>query len=330
MHGVGTEKDVSEANAAEAAAEKMDLAFGQPVGTTTFNTPPLGSGEFEPPRSATGTPAESLLAAVKPQENANPYTQGQMPQPMGSQSIGPNDFQKIADKYTHAAEQGVLGMQGYNAGTYANQMPQPTNVATTIGANDYSNQMPQPTGVTNPYAQGQMPQPIGPSNANVRTVRDAITQNVGSAGAGNGAPTGFTAPAGNIPTPPIPLRDLQGPSIAEGIAGAFGLSTQQQFDKFYKGYIDQGHNETDAYNKAIGDIQTMRANAKPGSFDRSGKTQKIQQLMPDGTYQLVDAPYKRGGGVHSSQIVDHVLTKFGASLPASSNPYYGNMAGRRR
>ena len=73
----------------------------------------------------------------------------------------------------------------------------------------------------------------------------------------------------------------------------------------------------------------MRANAQPGPFDRNGKTQKIQKLMPDGTYQWVDAPYKRGGGVHSSQIVDHVLAKFGASLPASNNSLYGNKAGRR-
>jgi len=336
MHGVGTEKDVSEANAAEAAAARMDQAFGQPVGTTTFNTPPLGGGAFEPPRSATGTPAESLLAAVQPSTpepmqpapNANlavatpgvsqpvtppnAYAQGQMPQPTGESPSNP--FADIANKYTTAANTGIAGMQGYNAGTYANQMP-------------------QPTGPINPYAQGQMPQPSGPSDASVRAARDAITQNMG----GNAPSTQPTAPstqpmptAGNVPTPPIPLRDLQGPSIAEGIAGAFGLSTQQQFDKFYKGYIDQGHNELDAYNKAISDIQTMRSNAKPGPFDKGGKRQMIQQIMPDGTIQMVPAPYKRGGGVHNSQMVDHVLTKFGASLPASSNPYFGNMAGRRR
>ena len=336
MHGVGTEKDVSEANAAEAAAARMDQAFGQPVGTTTFNTPPLGGGAFELPRSATGTPAESLLSAVQPSTpepmqpapNANlavatpgvsqpvtppnAYAQGQMPQPTGESPSNP--FADIANKYTTAANTGIAGMQGYNAGTYANQMP-------------------QPTGPINPYAQGQMPQPSGPSDASVRAARDAITQNMG----GNAPSTQPTAPstqpmptAGNVPTPPIPLRDLQGPSIAEGIAGAFGLSTQQQFDKFYKGYIDQGHNELDAYNKAISDIQTMRSNAKPGPFDKGGKRQMIQQIMPDGTIQMVPAPYKRGGGVHNSQMVDHVLTKFGASLPASSNPYFGNMAGRRR
>ena len=60
------------------------------------------------------------------------------------------------------------------------------------------------------------------------------------------------------------------------------------------------------------------------------KTRKVKKLMPDGTYQWVDEPYKKGGGVHNSQIVDHVLTKFGASLPASNHPLFGNMAGRRR
>ena len=180
-----------------------------------------------------------------------------------------------------------------------------------------------------PNVQPNAPHSLTPNTASAPqpSVSSAYTETQPSIA--DQANAAIPTPMNGVPTPPIPLRDLQGPNWAEGIAGAFGLSTQQQFDKFYNGYIGQGHNETDAYNKAIGDIQTMRANAQPGPFDRNGKTQKIQKLMPDGTYQWVDAPYKRGGGVHSSQIVDHVLAKFGASLPASNNSLYGNKAGRR-
>ena len=121
----------------------------------------------------------------------------------------------------------------------------------------------------------------GPSDAALRLARDSITQNLGGTGGGATAPSPAAQPmptAGNVPTPPIPIRDLQGPGILENIAGVFGLSTQQQFDKFYNGYTAQGLNPTDAYNKAIGDIQTMRANAKPGPFDRGGKRQMIPKI----------------------------------------------------
>jgi hypothetical protein len=115
----------------------------------------------------------------------------------------------------------------------------------------------------------------GPSDAALRLARDTITQNLGGTGGeaavtGGGGTAQAMPTAGNVPTPPIPLRDLQGPDIAEKIAGLFGLSTQQQLDKFYKQYTDQGLSDIDAYNKAISDIQTMRANAKPGPFDKHG------------------------------------------------------------
>jgi len=123
----------------------------------------------------------------------------------------------------------------------------------------------------------------GPSDAALRLARDTITQNLGGTGGGaavtGGGGTAPTFPGNKVPTPPIPVRDLQGPDIAEKVAGFFGLSTQQQLDKFYKQYTDQGLNETDAYNKAIGDIQTMRANAKPGPFDRSGHDAEMQARM---------------------------------------------------
>ena len=362
IRGQGTQQDTEQANAAEAAAEKMNTAFGAPIGATTA----FGSGvsipgsTFEPKRSATGTPSESLLAAIQPKENiiTNPYDQGQMPQPTNLANQA-NDFQKIADQYKHSADQGILGMQGYNVGTYANQMPQPTNVATTIGANDYANQMPQPIGsadTNNPYSQGQMPQPSGGvSNANIRSVRDAITQNMGGnapstpaqpvqspAPVQSTAPVKSTAPAAtqpmptanNVPMPPIPASDLQGPKWVEGLLGLVGLNTQQHLDRLYNNYTNQGLGPTDAYNKSISDIQDMR---KPTSGpDRGGeRTQKIQKLMPDGTYQWVDQPFNKGGvakssrSLHNNAIVEQALHKISAPLPALDQPLMAAKAGRR-
>jgi hypothetical protein len=140
--------------------------------------------------------------------------------------------------------------------------------------------------------------------------------------------------AGNVPTPPIPIRDLQGPGILENIAGVFGLSTQQQFDKFYNGYTAQGLNPTDAYNKAIGDIQTMRANAKPGPFDRGGKRQMIPKIMPDGTTQMVyedtGTPYAYGGSVNP--MIDHALSlahQYGSPLHDAVRLAMQHQPGRR-
>ena len=170
-------------------------------------------------------------------------------------------------------------------------------------------QMPQPVGITNPYTEGQMPQPTGPSNANVRAYRDAITpslgvgpsdaalrlardtitQNLGGTGGGAAVTGGGGAAqamptAGNVPTPPIPVRDIQGPSWAENVAGVFGLSTQQQLDKYYKQYTDQGLSPTDAYNKAIGDIQTGRTNMQSSlgksGFNSNASTNPVPTIDP--------------------------------------------------
>ena len=303
MHGVGTEKDVSEANAAEAAAAKMDLAFGKPVGTTTFNTPPLGGGEFEPPRSATGTPAESLLASVQPST------------PTIEQIKAP------ADAFVKAANAGIAGMQDQpqhyepmgNKIEYQNPFKTPTEFQTPTGT--YTGSYDQTGAAGTPAQSIAAVQPTAPT-----------TQPTAQS-------TQPMAPAGNVPMPPTPIRDLQGPDIAEKVAGVFGLSTQQQFDKFYKGYIDQGHSETDAYNKAIGDIQTMRANAY--SKPMGSKRQMIQQVMPDGTIQMVPAPYNKGGvaksprSLHNTAIVEQALHKVSAPLPALDPSLMAAKAGRR-
>ena len=152
----------------------------------------------------------------------------------------------------------------------------------------------------------------GNTNAALRLARDSIVQNMGGSGAGS-TPTntttgGGTAPSfpnGNVPIPPIPIRDLQGPSWAESAASLFGLSTQQQMDKFYKQYEDQGLDPLTAYNKAISDIQTMRDNAKPGPFDKHGS---VEPATTSATAPVTPA-------VDTTQ--PHVAPK----LPGVANPY---------
>jgi len=178
-------------------------------------------------------------------------------------------------------------------------------------------------------------QPVTPPNANLAVATPGISQPAVIQPATAPSPAAQPMPtAGNVPTPPIPIRDLQGPGILENIAGVFGLSTQQQFDKFYNGYTAQGLNPTDAYNKAIGDIQTMRANAKPGPFDRGGKRQMIPKIMPDGTTQMVyedtGTPYAYGGSVNP--MIDHALSlahQYGSPLHDAVRLAMQHQPGRR-
>jgi hypothetical protein len=284
------------------------LALPSSGATTTFGQPPLAGGVFtggipaqqaqKPVFMGNTTEAEQLAESM-----ANPPTMATGTPAQSIAAVQPQHYEPTNNVIAY--QQPATTLNAYNQG----QMPQPTG----IGPNAYAQgQMPQPIGAPSPinaYGQGQMPQPTGMPTATPAT---------------QPMPT-----AGNVPMPPIPLRDIQGPGWAEGIAGVFGLSTQQQFDKFNQQYLDQGMHPLDAYNNAISDIQTMRSNAY-NTPSHGNRTQKVQKLMPDGTYQWVDEPYKRGGGVHSSKIVDHVLSKFGAPLPASNNPYFGNRAGRRR
>ena len=152
----------------------------------------------------------------------------------------------------------------------------------------------------------------GNTNAALRLARDSIVQNMGGSGAGS-TPTntttgGGTAPSfpnGNVPMPPIPIRDLQGPSWAESAANLFGLSTQQQMDKFYKQYEDQGLDPLTAYNKAISDIQTMRANAKPGPFDKHGYVE----------------PATTGATAPVTPTVDTTQPHIAPTLPGVATPY---------
>lgn len=317
-----TPAQMASAVSAEAGAPAGDpnnpaSYFGEPTqfAKTDFSQmPQMGFNA-----GAAGTPAGSI-AAMQPQ-HYEPTANKIDP------TLGKTDFSQFSQMGFNSGAAGtpvgsIAAMQPQHYEPMGNKMPDFTGVTAPAG-NVQTAALPAPN------VQPNAPHSLTPNTASTPqpSVSSAYTETQPSIA--DQANAAIPTPMNGVPTPPIPLRDLQGPSIAEGIAGLFGLSTQQQFDKFYNGYIGQGHNETDAYNKAIGDIQTMRANAQPGPFDRSGKTQKIQKLMPDGTYQWVDAPYKRGGGVHSSQIVDHVLAKFGAPLPALNNPYYGNKAGRR-
>lgn len=321
------------ASAAMAASAKLNAAANAAEGagipltgaTTSFGQQPLQAGTF-----SIQQPSQQIVASMLPKTDFSQMPQmgfnaGAAGTPAGSlAAMQPQHYEPTANTISPA----TIGVaSGTPAASLAAMQPQhyepmSNQIAPAFGKTDFTQFTPMGFNA-----------PTGPSDASIRAARDAIMQNMG----GNApstqpltSSTQPTAPVGNVPMPPIPLRDLQGPNWAEGIAGAFGLSTQQQFDKFNQQYLNQGMSGLDAYNRAINDIQTMRNNAKPGPFDRSGRTQKIQKLMPDGTYQWVDEPYKKGGRVHNSQMVDHVLARFGASLPASNSSLYGSKAGRRR
>lgn len=70
-----------------------------------------------------------------------------------------------------------------------------------------------------------------------------------------------------------------------------------------------------------------------GNQNTPNKTHMVQKLMPDGTYQWVEQPFKKGGKVYrplvGSQMTDHVISKFGVPLSASKYQPNGNKAGRR-
>ena len=315
-----------------------------PIGITGIGVPSSGINMSQTPAQMTVDVSAEAGAPVGDPNNPASYFGGQPAQvasatgtPAGSISaMQPQHYEPMGNKMPDLT--GVTAPAG-NVQTAALQAPTVQPMAPHTLTPDTART--DLTGVTAPAGNVQMsalpapnvqpnaPHSLTPNTASTPqpSVSSAYTETQPSIA--DQANAAIPTPMNGVPTPPIPLRDLQGPNWAEGIAGAFGLSTQQQFDKFNQQYLNQGMSGLDAYNHAINDIQTMRNNAKPGPFDRNGKTQKIQKLMPDGTYQWVDEPYKKGGRVHSRQIVDHVLSKFGASLPASNNPFYGNKAGRR-
>jgi hypothetical protein len=283
--------------------------------TPSFGQPPLQGGAFTgaPPSAAAaaehrnagcryishGTPAESILAAGQPKDITQPAF--------------PHTPTPAVDNTTHL---------GGTPATGAASMVQPMVPHTPTPSVDDATHL----GGTPAIGAAPMAQPMAPHTPTPTTASPAP-----EAAAPVAQPTPIAAPApANVPTPPIPVRDLQGPSFLEGLMGIFGLNTQQQVDKSYKNYTDQGLNPTEAYNKSVGDIQQMRSNAQPS---KGSKTHMVQSLMPDGTYQWVEEPFKKGGKVYrrtvGSQMTDHVISKFGAKLPASKYQPTGNKAGRR-
>ena len=284
---LGTAQDVKEGNAAEAAAAKLESAFGPSVGSTQFGQDPLQSGSF-----FGGTPSP-----VTPQHYESTLEQN-LVEPAFSQ---PTPTQPIAP-----------------------HTPTPDTA----------------------YNAAQPPAPFQPDpNAAARQARDTIPQNMGfspqpqqTIAASQPASIPMT---GNVPLPPINPTTITGTGpvadFVQGITGLFGMNAEQQIGRKQTGYADQGMNPYDAYTHAQYDVLgAQRAGAESAAAAGHGggpQNKMVQKLMPDGTYQWVDEPYKKGGKVYrrtvGSQMTDHVISKFGAPLPASKYQPIGSKAGRR-
>ena len=115
------------------------------------------------------------------------------------------------------------------------------------------------------------------------------------------------------------------------------------FDRMLGGFTSQGIHNPAGYSLGLpaGNPNSQQGqalldqNARTPTSEgtRGGKTHMVQKKMPDGTYQWVEEPFKKGGKVYrrtvGSQMTDHVISKFGAKLPASNYQPIGSKAGRR-
>ena len=115
------------------------------------------------------------------------------------------------------------------------------------------------------------------------------------------------------------------------------------FDRMLGGFTSQGIHNPAGYSLGLpaGNPNSQQGqalldqNARTPSSEvpRGGKSRMVQKLMPDGTYQWVEEPFKKGGKVYrplvGSQMTDHVISKFGVPLSASKYQPNGNKAGRR-
>jgi hypothetical protein len=299
--GFGSPEDTAKANAAEAAAEQMNTAFATPTGAgTTFNTPPLASGSFEPPRSATGTPLESILAAGQPT-------------PPELRSATGTPLESILAAGQPSAPEPVP----------TPEIPAQPVINPTLNVPLPTPRPDQPI-LNAPLPTPRPDQPI--LNVPLPTPRpdQAI---LGS------TPQPMPAP-GNVPLPPVNPAGYGESNLLDNILKPFGLDSASWVSNKAKTYTDQGVSPSDAYTKAQYDllgIQSGLANQRQGL----NQTRKVRKLMPDGTYQLVDEPFKKGGvaksrrSLHNTAIVEQALNKVSAPLPALDFPLMAAKAGRR-
>jgi hypothetical protein len=314
--------NAAEANqsADDAAQKAMAAAFGPAGMTTRFGQEPLQAGSFKPEHF------ESTL-----EQN---LVEPAFDQPMPTEEPD-NPFAAIASRYNTAAQTGIRAMQGapnQNAGWST------PGSADAVGAihlggtpfsppnADVSQATPGPINVTQP-AFPHTPTPTGTNVAPQQT---------------------------NIPMPPTRPAEL-GPSatsnnifdqinaanlqMANGIMGAPKAIASGIGNMFFPSqhYDPLTGQSRPGMSPFIGGGNTPEAGNQGGGADQvtpaKSKTRMIQKLMPDGTYQWVEEPYKKGGRVYrrtvNSQMTDHVISKFGARLPASKQQPIGSKAGRR-
>jgi len=309
--GFATTSVGSPPSAASVAEQKMATAFGTPATTDmrTSQLDPRSNDVFSTPATVAPQHYESTLESnlVEPAWS----------QPTPSQPIAP---------HTPTPD------TAYGSSAPATPFTQPT--APHSPTPDTAYNVAQPAAPFQPNA-----------NAAFRQARDTIPQNMGfspqpqqTIAASQPASIPMT---GNVPLPPINPTTITGTGpvadFVQGITGLFGMNAEQQIGRKQTGYADQGMNPYDAYTHAQYDVLgAQRAGAESAAAAGHGggpQNKMVQKLMPDGTYQWVDEPYKKGGKVYrrtvGSQMTDHVISKFGAPLPASKYQPIGSKAGRR-
>jgi hypothetical protein len=312
-------REANEATSARRAGEAAaaDAAFN--AKNPDFNTPTSAETKAEEVQNPQAAPSAALSAEAMMSKAFGPTTSfGQQPPQAGL--FTPEHFESTLE-------------QNLVEPAFSQSMTQPAAPHTPTPTNDL-------TGIAAPAGTIDA-SPLGAttSNATTRGLRDAITQNLGPATVNTPAPTPVAV---NTPSADLSTSKIAGVPPAEftpitpNPVGYF-------FDRMFGGLTSQGVQNPAGYSlglpagnpnaqqgQALLD-QNARTPAVEGN--RGGKTHMVQKLMPDGTYQWVEEPYKKGGRVYrrtvGSQMTDHVISKFGAKLPASNYQPTGNKAGRR-
>ena len=276
-------------SAATNAASIMDAAFGPSVGSTQFGQTPLASGSFTdtgPITSATGTPAESLLAAIQPKD----FTQPTAPHtPTPDTAYGQNAFTQPNAPHTETPNTAYGSEPSIGA-------PAPAQLS--------SSPVPMPT---------PRPADLNPTE-NMTDAQKAAQQKMD---------TGVQLDSNDMSA----MTDAQRQYAYENGLTTVGTPTGDFFGDLFSGKLGYTVPEVDTGHGGGGGSQFN------GNQNTPNKTHMVQKLMPDGTYQWVEQPFKKGGKVYrplvGSQMTDHVISKFGVPLSASKYQPNGNKAGRR-
>ena len=333
-------REANEATNARRAGESAaaDAAFN--AKNPDFNTPPSAETKAEEVQNPQPAPSAALSAEAMMSKAFGPTTSfGQQPPQAGAFYGGDSSTQPTAP-HTPTPSTAYSGnpitsatgtpVESILAAGQPKDITQPAFPHTPTPTADTATHL----GGTPATGAAPMTQPMAPHTPTPATATPVAINP--PAPTPTATPIAAPAPA-NVPLPPINPSTYE-PSnpiskLVNGIAGIFGGSQQQILDRQQQKYTDQGMSPSDAFTHAQYDLMGMQNQTRPTNGNGGGKTHMVQKQMPDGTFQWVEQPFKKGGKVYrrtvGSQMTDHVISKFGAKLPASNYQPTGSKAGRR-